>query len=242
MTTNSAVIETRALRKNYESESAPVRALRGIDLEARGGEFIAVMGPSGCGKSTLLNIIAGLDTPSDGDVLIAGESLVGKDENALAHMRRAHIGIVFQFYNLLEGMSVLENVTLPAVIAGAPRKRAETRARDLLDLLGVADKASDVPGALSGGLRQRLAIARALANEPTILLADEPTGALDSAGGEEVLELFRRLHAGGQSILLVTHDHTVASAAGRIVEMRDGRIVGGLPEDWEEPAAEARSA
>jgi putative ABC transport system ATP-binding protein len=241
MTTNSAVIETRVLRKNYESDSAPVRALRGVDLEVGGGEFIAVMGPSGCGKSTLLNIIAGLDTPSDGDVRIAGESLVGKDENALAHMRREHIGIVFQFYNLLEGMSVLENVTLPAVIAGAPRKQAETRARDLLDLLGVADKASDVPGVLSGGLRQRLAIARALANEPTILLADEPTGALDSVGGEEVLELFRRLHSGGQSIMLVTHDQAVASAADRIVEMRDGRIVDGLPENRHEPAAEARS-
>jgi putative ABC transport system ATP-binding protein len=241
MKTNNAVIEARALRKNYEAESAPVRALRGVDLDVSGGEFIAVMGPSGCGKSTLLNIIAGLDTPNDGDVRIAGESLVGKDENALAHMRREHIGIVFQFYNLLEGMSVLENVTLPAIIAGAPRKHAETRARDLLDLLGVADKASDVPGALSGGLRQRLAIARALANEPTILLADEPTGALDSAGGEEVLELFRRLHSGGQSILLVTHDHTVAAVTERVVEMRDGRIVGGLPEDQEEQAAKARS-
>ena len=136
-------------------------------------------------------------------------------------MRRRHIGIVFQFFNLLEGMSVLENVTLPAVIAGAPRKRAETRARDLLDLLGLADKAKDAPGVLSGGQRQRLAIARALANEPTLLLADEPTGALDSEGGHEVLELFRRLHAGGQTILLVTHDDDVAAAADRIV--RDAR-------------------
>src|SRR4029453_1590832 len=134
----------------------------------------------------LRNLAGGPDPPTDGDVKVAGETLVGKDENELARMRRAHIGIVFQFFNLLEGMSVLENVTLPAVIAGAPRKQAETRARDLLDLLGVADKAADVPGALSGGLPQRLAIARALANEPTILLADEPTGALDSAGGEEV--------------------------------------------------------
>ena len=165
------------------------------------GEFVAVMGPSGCGKSTLLNIVAGLDTPTDGDVALAGEALVGKSEDDLAIMRRRHIGIVFQFFNLLEGMSVLENVTLPAVIAGAPRKRAETRARDLLDLLGLADKAKDAPGVLSGGQRQRLAIARALANEPTLLLADEPTGALDSEGGHEVLELFRRLHAGGQTIL-----------------------------------------
>jgi putative ABC transport system ATP-binding protein len=140
-------------------------------------------------------------------------------------MRRRHIGIVFQFFNLLEGMSVLENVTLPAVIAGAPRKRAETRARDLLDLLGLADKAKDAPGVLSGGQRQRLAIARALANEPTLVLADEPTGALDSEGGHEVLELFRRLHAGGQTVLMVTHDDEVAAAGDRIVHMRDGRIV-----------------
>jgi putative ABC transport system ATP-binding protein len=240
MTLDRTVIETRGLRKSYESEGAPVRALRSVNLTVRAGEFVAVMGPSGCGKSTLLNLIAGLDTPSDGDVLIAGESLVGKDENALAHMRRAHIGIVFQFYNLLEGMSALENVTLPAVIAGAPRRQAETRARDLLDLLGLSDKVGDVPGSLSGGLRQRLAIARALANEPTILLADEPTGALDSAGGEEVLELFRRLHSGGQSILLVTHDHEVAAVTERIVEMRDGRIVGDL-QDPAKPELETRT-
>jgi putative ABC transport system ATP-binding protein len=188
------------------------------------GEFVAVMGPSGCGKSTMLNMVAGLDTPTDGDIVLAGQSLVGKSEDELAIMRRRHIGIVFQFFNLLEGMSVLENVTLPAVIAGAPRKRAETHARDLLDLLGLADKAKDAPGVLSGGQRQRLAIARALANEPTLLLADEPTGALDSEGGHEVLELFRRLHAGGQTILMVTHDDAVAAAADRIVRMRDGRI------------------
>ena len=141
-------------------------------------------------------------------------------------MRRRHIGIVFQFFNLLEGMSVLENVALPAIVAGSKRKRAETRARDLLDLLGLSDKAKAAPGVLSGGQRQRLAIARALANEPTLLLADEPTGALDSEGGAEVMELFRRLHAGGQTILLVTHDDDVAAAADRIVNMVDGRIVG----------------
>jgi putative ABC transport system ATP-binding protein len=219
------VLETRGLQKTFESEGAPVRALRGVDFEMRPGEFVAVMGPSGCGKSTLLNLVAGLDTPSDGDVIVAGESLVGKDENELAKMRRAHIGIVFQFFNLLEGMSVLENVTLPAVIAGTPRRQAETRARDLLDLLGLVDKAKDAPGVLSGGQRQRLAIARALANQPTLVLADEPTGALDSEGGREVLELFRRLHAGGQAILLVTHDRDVADAADRIVHMRDGRVV-----------------
>jgi len=218
------VVVTRGLRKTFESEGAPVRALRGVDFSLDAGEFVAIMGPSGCGKSTLLNIIAGLDTPTDGDVSLAEEQLVGKTEDELAILRRRHIGIVFQFFNLLEGMSVLENVTLPAVIAGAPRKRAEARARDLLDLLGLADKSKDAPGVLSGGQRQRLAIARALANQPTLLLADEPTGALDSEGGHEVLELFRRLHAGGQTILMVTHDDDVAAAADRIVRMRDGRI------------------
>ncbi len=225
MTDESPILFTRGLRKNFESEGAPVRALRGVDFQMKRGEFVAVMGPSGCGKSTLLNLVAGLDTPTDGEITLAGESLVGKSEDELAIMRRKHIGIVFQFFNLLESMSVLENVTLPAVIAGAPRKRAESRARDLLDLLGLADKAKEAPGVLSGGQRQRLAIARALANEPTLLLADEPTGALDSEGGNEVLELFRRLHAGGQTILLVTHDDDVAEAGDRIVRMRDGRVV-----------------
>ena len=219
-----SVVVTRGLRKNFDSEGAPVRALRGVDFEMCTGEFVSVMGPSGCGKSTLLNLVGGLDSPTDGELLVAGESLVAKTEDELAIMRREHIGIVFQFFNLLEGMTALENVTLPAVIAGAPRKRAETRARDLLDLLGLAEKAKDAPGVLSGGQRQRLAIARALANEPTLLLADEPTGALDSEGGHEVLELFRRLHASGQTILLVTHDRDVADAGDRIVHMRDGRI------------------
>jgi putative ABC transport system ATP-binding protein len=213
------------LRKTFEAENAPVRALRGVDLAARPGEFIAVMGPSGCGKSTLLNLVAGLDVPDEGEITVAGEPVTGRTEDDLARMRRKHMGIVFQFFNLLEGMTVLENVVLPSVIAGRRRKMAETRARDLLDLLGIGDKASAVPGVLSGGQRQRLAIARALANSPTLLLADEPTGALDSAGGAEIIELLRRLHASGQTIILVTHDPAVADAAGRIVRMRDGRIV-----------------
>jgi len=230
------VLETRGLRKTYESEGVPVRALRGVDMEMTEGEFVACMGPSGCGKSTLLNLAAGLDSPSDGEIAVAGESLVGKDENQLARMRRAHIGIVFQFFNLLEGMSVLENVALPAIIAGSSRKQAETRARDLLDLLGLADKVRNAPGVLSGGQRQRLAIARALANKPSLLLADEPTGALDTAGGAEVLELFRRLHADGQAILMVTHDQEVADAADRIVTMRDGRIEDGTAAPTSPPA------
>ncbi len=228
------VLQVRGLRKTFESEGAPVWALRGVDVLIERGEFVAVMGPSGCGKSTLLNLIAGLDTPTGGEVVLAGRSLAGRDENELARIRREHIGIVFQFFNLLEGMSALENVTLPAVIARVPRKQAETRAHGLLDLLGLAEKARDAPGVLSGGQRQRLAIARALANEPTLLLADEPTGALDSEGGVEVLELFRRLHASGQTILIVTHDRPVAEAANRIVLMRDGRMVG---ETTRQPAA-----
>jgi putative ABC transport system ATP-binding protein len=237
MTAADIVLQATALTKTFESDGAPVRALRGVDFAMSDGEFVAVMGPSGCGKSTLLNLAAGLDTPTDGEIAVAGQSLVGKDENELARMRRAHIGIVFQFFNLLEGMTVLENVTLPAVIAGVGRRRAETRARDLLDLLGLADKARDAPGVLSGGQRQRLAIARALANEPTLLLADEPTGALDSDGGHEVLELFRRLHAGGQAILMVTHDPEVADAGDRIVRMRDGRVEGAEPAVAHTPAA-----
>ena len=217
-------VEITGVYRTFEQDTAPVRALRGADLTVRTGEFVAVMGPSGCGKSTMLNLVAGLDVPDEGEVVIAGETLAGKNENELAIMRRQHVGIVFQFFNLLEGMTVLENVVMPAVIAGRKRKAAESRARDLLDLLGIGDKAKQAPGVLSGGQRQRLAIARALANEPTIVLADEPTGALDSEGGEEVLELFRRLHLGGQTILMVTHDQPVADAAERIVRMKDGRV------------------
>jgi putative ABC transport system ATP-binding protein len=223
------------VRKTFEAENAPVRALRGANLVVPSGDFIALMGPSGCGKSTLLNLIAGLDVADEGTITVAGELVTGRTEDELSQMRRRHIGIVFQFFNLLEGMTVLENVALPAVIAGRKRKMAESRARDLLDLLGIGDKAATVPGMLSGGQRQRLAIARALANEPTLLLADEPTGALDSEGGQEVIELLSRLHAGGQTILLVTHDPSVASAAARIVRMRDGRIE--VTEDTDVPVA-----
>jgi putative ABC transport system ATP-binding protein len=225
------VCRVRGARKTFEAELAPVRAVRGVDLDVAPGEFVAIMGPSGCGKSTLLNLIAGLDVADDGEIRIADEVITAKGEDDLARMRRRHVGVVFQFFNLLEGMSVLENVVLPAVIAGTKRKRAETRARDLLDLLGLANKINDAPGVLSGGQRQRLAIARALANEPTLLLADEPTGALDSEGGHEVLELFKRLHAEGQTIIMVTHNEEVAAAADRIVRMRDGRIESATPAD-----------
>jgi putative ABC transport system ATP-binding protein len=223
---DTPALEVRGVRKTFEAENAPVRALRGVDLTVERGTFLALMGPSGCGKSTLLNLVAGLDVADEGVIKVAGEEVTGSTEDELARMRRRHIGIVFQFFNLLEGMTVLENVALPAIIAGRKRKAAETRARDLLDLLGIGDKVSAMPGVLSGGQRQRLAIARALANEPTLLLADEPTGALDSAGGQEVIELLSRLHAGGQTIVLVTHDPDVAAAADTVLRMRDGRIVG----------------
>ena len=220
------VMEAHGLRKTYEAEGAPVRALRGVDMAIEQGEFVAIMGPSGCGKSTLLNLVAGLDVPSEGEVIVAGEALSTMDESGLARMRRRHIGIVFQFFNLLEGMSVLENVTLPAVIAGTGRKRAESRARDLLDLLGLADKAKalreycpadNASGSLSPG------------RWPTPRRCCWPTNLpvrWTRREGREVLELFRRLHAGGQSILLVTHDESVAAPATRIVRMRDGRVEG----------------
>jgi putative ABC transport system ATP-binding protein len=219
------VLVVEGVRKTFEAENAPVRALRGANLLVAPGDFVALMGPSGCGKSTLINLVAGLDTADEGSIIVGGEQVTGRSEDDLSIIRRKHIGIVFQFFNLLESMTALENVTLPAVIAGTRRRPAETRARDLLDLLGLGDKAKAVPGSLSGGQRQRLAIARALANEPTLLLADEPTGALDSDSGHEIIELLSRLNRGGQTIVLVTHDNEVAQVAERLVYMRDGRMV-----------------
>jgi putative ABC transport system ATP-binding protein len=220
-----SVLTVRRVRRTFEAEQAPVRALRGVDLDVDTAEFVAIMGPSGCGKSTLLNLVAGLDAADEGSIVVSGEELAGRSEDDLARLRRRHIGIIFQFFNLLEGATVLENVALPAMVAGMKRKAAEARARDMLDLLALADKAKAAPSVLSGGQRQRLAIARALANQPTLLLADEPTGALDSDGSQEVLELFRRLHGNGQTILLVTHDDDVAATAQRLVRMRDGQVV-----------------
>jgi putative ABC transport system ATP-binding protein len=218
------LLTIRGVRKTFQAEVAPVRALRGLDLDLGQGEFAAVMGPSGCGKSTLLNVVAGLDIVDEGTITVAGETVTGRDENWLARFRRRHIGIVFQFFNLIDGTTALDNIALPAVIAGMRRRAAETRARDLLDLLGLSDKASAVPAVLSGGQRQRLAIARALVNDPSLLLADEPSGALDSDGGQEVLELFRRLHDDGQTILMVTHSADVAAGASRVIRLQDGRL------------------
>jgi putative ABC transport system ATP-binding protein len=220
-----AAVVVQAVYRTFDSQTMPVRALRGCDLSVGHGELVAMMGPSGCGKSTLLNLIAGLDRPDDGVITVAGQVLGDLDDGRLAAMRRQHIGLVFQFFNLLEGMTALENVAIAAMIASMRRRAAEARACDLLDLLGIGDKADHLPGSLSGGQRQRLAIARALANRPTVLLADEPTGALDSDGGAEILELFRRLHRDGQTVLLVTHDRSVADVADRVVHMRDGRAI-----------------
>ncbi|HVL84460.1 MAG TPA: ABC transporter ATP-binding protein [Pseudonocardia sp.] len=227
---DAPALHVRGLRRTYEADTAPVRALRGVDLTVGHGEFVALMGPSGSGKSTLLHLLAGLDRADEGSVELAGIRLEDLSPTGLARLRRRHVGLVFQFFHLLEAMSALENVALPALVAGARPSEATRRARDLLDMLGLLDKSSEPPAALSGGQRQRVAIARALANRPTVLLADEPTGALDSAGAAEVLDLFGRLHRAGQTILMVTHGPEVAAGAQRILRMRDGRIADGAAE------------
>lgn len=221
---DAPAVLVRSVHRTFEPDTAPVRALRGVDLTVGHGEFVALTGPSGSGKSTLLQVIAGLDRPDSGSVRLAGTALDDLSDDELAVLRRRHIGFVFQFFRLLDSMTALENVALAAMIAGAGRAAAEARARELLDLLGLLDKSGSSPVTLSGGQRQRLAIARALANRPTVLLADEPTGALDSAGAAGILELFQRLNAAGQTILLVTHSEEVAAGARRRVAMRDGRL------------------
>jgi putative ABC transport system ATP-binding protein len=219
------VLTAVAVRKTFDADTAPVRALRGVDFSIEAGEFVALVGPSGSGKSTFLNVAAGLERVDDGSVVLAGHELTVLDDDELARLRRRHVGIVFQAFNLLDRMTALENVALPVLAAGASRHDAAAVAHAQLDLLGLLDRADASPASLSGGQRQRLAIARALANEPTLLLADEPTGSLDSEGEADVLELFVRLNQRGQTILLVTHSATVAAAAGRIVRLHDGRVV-----------------
>ena len=219
------VLTAVAVRKTFDADTAPVRALRGVDLTIEAGEFVALMGPSGSGKSTFLNVAAGLERVDDGSVVLAGHDLTLLDDDQLARLRRRHVGIVFQTFNLLDRMTALENVALPVLAAGASRQAATAVAHAQLDLLGLLDRSDASPAALSGGQRQRLAIARALANEPTLLLADEPTGSLDSEGEDEMLELFVRLNQRGQTILLVTHSPAVAASAGRLVHFHDGRVV-----------------
>ncbi len=220
-----ARIRACGLTKTYRRDGERVAALAGIDLEIAPGAFVAVMGPSGSGKSTLLNVLTGVDRPSSGEVWLADQRLDRLNEAQLAILRRQRIGLIFQAFNLLNNMSAQENVMLPALLAGNPARAARKRASALLDELGLRAHARKLPGQLSGGEQQRVAIARALVNEPVALFADEPTGNLDAQTGQEVLQLLKRLHGRGRTIVLVTHDAQVASQAQRIVVMRDGRIV-----------------
>jgi putative ABC transport system ATP-binding protein len=225
MTTERAIIRTRGITKVFGSNGAAVHALRGVDLVVQRGEFVALMGPSGSGKSTLMAIIGCLDSPTSGGYELDGVPVHGLSGAGLARIRNEKIGFVFQTYNLLPKASIARNVELPMLYAGVGRKERRRRALDLLEQVGIPEKAAALPAQLSGGQRQRVAIARALANGPALLLADEPTGALDSRTGEEVLGLFKELHARGNSVVLVTHDPHIASLAERRVELRDGLVV-----------------
>jgi putative ABC transport system ATP-binding protein len=211
--------------KRYRDQDVEVEALRGIDLEVARGEFVAVMGPSGSGKSTLLHLLGGLDTPTSGEVLIDGRPLAGLSRSQLAAMRRDQIGFVFQLYNLIPSLTVAENVALPSIAAGKSPNSYREQLDGVLELVALADKHDRFPAQLSGGEQQRVAVARALIRRPAVVLADEPTGNLDSRSGEALLDLFTRCHAEGQTIILVTHDPTVASAAQRALFMRDGAFV-----------------
>jgi putative ABC transport system ATP-binding protein len=219
------VIELSGISKVYNGGAAQT-ALEEISLSVAAGEFTAIMGPSGSGKSTLLNLIAGLDRPTSGTVQVGGQDLRGLSESRLAKFRRTQVGVVFQFFHLLNNLSVLENILVPAELAGKKRQPVQRRAEELLDLLRIADKADAYPAELSGGQRQRVAIARALINQPPLLLADEPTGALDSRSGDGIMELLEEINQAGQTIVLVTHDAKLAArCARRIVTLHDGRIV-----------------
>lgn len=221
------VIETKEITKVFGANGNAVHALRGIDLEVEAGEFIALIGPSGSGKSTLMAILGCLDRPTAGAYLLDGHPVQGLSGSELARIRNTKIGFVFQAYNLLPKASVVRNVELPMLYAGVGRKARRARALELLERVGLADKAGKLPGELSGGQKQRVSIARALANEPAMLLADEPTGALDSHTGAEILGLFQELNAQGNTVLLVTHDLGIAALAKRRVEIRDGLIAQG---------------
>ena len=224
----TAIIHTSGLTKTFGSNGAAVHALRGVDLEIQRGEFISLIGPSGSGKSTLMAILGCLDKPTNGTYALDGERVEGLSGRELAAIRNDKIGFVFQQYNLLPKASVVRNVELPMLYAGVSRKERRQRAQELLERVGIPEKAKVLPAALSGGQRQRVAIARALANRPALLLADEPTGALDQKTGHEVLELFVDLHRQGNTIIIVTHDLSIAAMAQRQVEIMDGLIK--LPE------------
>jgi putative ABC transport system ATP-binding protein len=219
------VLRTRGLDKAYGQGEGLVHALDGVALEVSPGETLAVMGPSGCGKSTLLHLLGGLERPSGGEVWLGGRRIDELSEKALARMRRHSIGFVFQAFHLMDELTAIENVELPALLAGRAPRAARDRAADLLEQVGLTDRGDHLPSALSGGQRQRVAIARALSNEPLVVLADEPTGNLDSAATLDVLRLLDSLRSAGQTLVIVTHDERMAATADRLITMRDGAFV-----------------
>ena len=223
-TNGNPVIQLRGVKKNYEIGEHAVFALRGVDLDIRRNEYVAIMGPSGSGKSTLMNLIGCLDTPSDGEYWLEGNQVSEMNDDALARIRNRHIGFVFQTFNLLPRATALHNVELPLIYAGQRRNERHERAKNVLNLVGLGDRMQHRPAELSGGQRQRVAIARALVTEPSILLADEPTGNLDSRTSEEIMRLLEDLHEGGQTIVLVTHEADIAAHARRRITLRDGVI------------------
>jgi putative ABC transport system ATP-binding protein len=218
------MIRMRGIRKAYSMGHVEVEALRGVDLEIGSNEYVAVVGPSGSGKSTLMNIMGCLDTASSGEYMLSGEAVAGLDRNRLAEIRNKHVGFVFQNFNLLPYASALENVELPLLFGGVPARERRERAAAMLERVELADRMEHKPTELSGGQMQRVAIARALVNRPAIVLADEPTGNLDSSSGKGIVALFDELHAGGQTIVMITHDAAVARVASRVVQIRDGQI------------------
>ncbi|MBT2504450.1 ABC transporter ATP-binding protein [Streptomyces sp. ISL-98] len=218
------VLRAEGLVKTYHGEGAPAHAVRGVDLTIRPGEFIAVTGPSGAGKSTLLHLLGGLQRPDSGSIRLDGECVDSYSEARWAVLRRRRIGVVFQFFNLVSNLTVADNIELPALLAGSNARQARAEREKLLAELGLEGTERRMPGELSGGEQQRVALARALVNHPGLLLADEPAGSLDSKGTREVMRLLSRFHQRGQAILLVTHDHRLASAADRVISFFDGRI------------------
>jgi putative ABC transport system ATP-binding protein len=218
------VIQTEDLWKTYEMGTEKLHALRGVSIEIHKGEYVAIMGPSGSGKSTLMNLIGCLDTPTKGSYWLAGRLVSQLDDDELAYIRNKEIGFVFQTFNLLARATALHNVELPMIYNGTPSEERLGRAKKALSQVDLADRMMHKPNELSGGQRQRVAIARALVNTPSILLADEPTGNLDSQTGEEIMALFARLHEQGNTIILVTHEPDIAAHAHRVIRLRDGKI------------------
>ncbi len=219
-----AVIRTEGLKKEYQLGSEIVRALRGVDLTVEKNEYVAIMGPSGSGKSTFMNMIGCLDTPTAGEYWLNGTAVAKLKDDELAHIRNKEIGFVFQTFNLLARATALHNVELPLIYAGMPRRERRERAEHMLERVGLAERMGHKPSELSGGQRQRVAVARALVNHPAILLADEPTGNLDSKTSQEIMALFDELQAEGQTIILVTHEPDIAEYAHRVITLRDGLI------------------